>query len=648
MPDKSLDTICLGRVAVDLYGEQIGGRLEDMQSFAKYVGGSSGNMAIGMARQGLRVAMLSRVGDEHMGRFVREQLQREGVDVSHLHTDPDRLTALVVLGIRDRETFPLIFYRENCADMAIDAIDVDESFIASAKALVITGTHLSTERVNEACRTAIEYARRHDTRTVLDIDYRPVLWGLTGHGLGEERFIASGAVSEHIQSVLHLFDLIVGTQEEFQIAGGSENVLEALRTVRDLTAATLVLKRGESGVSIFPDAIPDSLDEGITVTGERVEVLNVLGAGDGFMAGFMRGWINDEPLAKCSRYGNGCGALVVSRHACSPAIPSKDELDNFLARRDTLVRPDLDPVIQRLHRIGGRTSNGHDICILAFDHRKQLEAMADEVGAARTSIVRLKHLIYQGAAHAASQAGQANRLGILVDGTYGFDVLAAATGRGWWIGRPTELAGSRPLEFQFGDDISRDLRQWPGEHVAKCLVIYDVEDDALLRQLQERQVATLYEACVANDREMLLEVVPPAGTTTTAEKSLQMLERFYDIGVFPDWWKLPQQSARTWDALCEVISRRDPHCRGIVILGFDAPLAEIAQSFHAAADHPLIKGFAIGRSIFSDSARAWFGGSMDDDAVIRTVADNFASVIDMWHRRDMCSVAKSDTGRAAS
>ena len=648
MHNKSLDAICLGRVAVDLYGEQIGGRLEDMQSFAKYVGGSSGNMAIGMARQGLRAAMLSRVGDEHMGRFVCEQLQKEGVDVSHLHTDPDRLTALVVLGIRDRETFPLIFYRENCADMAIDASDIDESFIASAKALVITGTHLSTKRVNAACRTAIEYARQHDTRTVLDIDYRPVLWGLTGHGLGEERFIASGAVSEHIQSALHLFDLVVGTQEEFQIAGGSEDILQALRTVRELSVATLVLKRGESGVSIFPGPIPDSLDDGITIPGEPVEVLNVLGAGDGFMAGFMRGWINEEPLDQCGRYGNGCGALVVSRHGCSPAIPSKDELDDFLARRDLLVRPDLDPVIQRMHRIAGRTENGHEVCILAFDHRKQLEEMADEAGAARTSIIRLKHLIYQGAARAAGKAGGATQVGILVDGTYGLDVLTAATGCGWWIGRPTEVSGSRPLEFQFNCDISRDLRQWPGEHVAKCLVTYDIDDDASLRQQQERQVAALYEACVANGREMLLEVVPPAGSTTTAEKSRRMLGRFYDLGVFPDWWKLPQQSARTWDTLCEVINQRDPHCRGVVILGFDAPLAELAQSFHAAADQPLVRGFAIGRSIFSDSARAWYNGSMDDDAVIRTVARNFASVIEMWHRRRTCSAATSDTGRKGS
>src|SRR6059058_17818 len=123
---KSLDLLAIGRASVDLYGQQVGGRLEDMGSFAKYVGGSPTNTAIGGARLGLKTALLTRVGADHMGRFIREQLAREGVDVSSVITDPARLTALVVLGIRDPESFPLIFYREDCADMALTAADVDE------------------------------------------------------------------------------------------------------------------------------------------------------------------------------------------------------------------------------------------------------------------------------------------------------------------------------------------------------------------------------------------------------------------------------------------------------------------------------------------------------------------------------------------
>ena len=127
---KTVDAVMIGRAGVDLYGEQIGGRLEDMGSFAKYIGGSPTNTAIGAARLGLNTALITRVGNDAMGRFIREELQREGVNSAAVRTDPDRLTALALLGIRDQVSFPLIFYRENCADMAISVDDIDEALIA--------------------------------------------------------------------------------------------------------------------------------------------------------------------------------------------------------------------------------------------------------------------------------------------------------------------------------------------------------------------------------------------------------------------------------------------------------------------------------------------------------------------------------------
>ena len=125
MTEKVLDLICLGRAGVDFYAQQVGSRLEDVASFSKYIGGSSTNIACCSARMGLRTALITRVGNEQMGQFIREQLQREGVDTGNVVTDPERLTALVVLGIKDQDTFPLIFYRENCADMAISVDDID-------------------------------------------------------------------------------------------------------------------------------------------------------------------------------------------------------------------------------------------------------------------------------------------------------------------------------------------------------------------------------------------------------------------------------------------------------------------------------------------------------------------------------------------
>src|SRR5689334_11992151 len=136
---RRFDLACLGRLAVDLYAQQVGCSLEDASSFAKYLGGSSANIAFGAARLGLRSAMISRVGDEQMGRFLIRTLQREGCDTSMVQVDPQRLTALVLLGLKDRDTFPLLFYRENCADMALDASQISEEFIADCRALLITG-----------------------------------------------------------------------------------------------------------------------------------------------------------------------------------------------------------------------------------------------------------------------------------------------------------------------------------------------------------------------------------------------------------------------------------------------------------------------------------------------------------------------------
>lgn len=633
MTDRKLDVICLGRVAVDFYAEQIGSRLEDVRTLAKYLGGSSANVAAGTARQGLKSAMLARVGDEHMGRFLRETLAAEGVDVSHLVTDPRRLTGLVVLGIKDRETFPLIFYRENCADMAIDVADFDAEFIASAKALAITGTHFSTPAMDRVCRTAIEYARAAGTRTVLDIDYRPVLWGLTGHGLGEERFVASASVSAHLQGIIPLFDLIVGTEEEIHIAGGGTDTIAALRRMRELTAATLVVKRGPLGCSVFPDAIPATLNEGITVYGVKVAVLNVLGAGDAFMSGFLRGWINGEPYEQCCRYANACGAIVVSRHGCTPAMPTKVELDDYLSRAERVPRPDLDGRLNRLHRVTTRRGQWSEVCALAFDHRSQFEAMARACGASIEHIPYLKRLIARAAQRVAEQAGLQGRAGILADGRFGGDVLEAMTGSGWWIGRPVELPGSRPLEFEAGNNVGQELRRWPAEHIVKCLVFYHPDDEPLLRLRQERRVKDLYDACCDTGHELLLEVIPPAGSPTDDRTLARALQRFYNLGIYPDWWKLPPPSPAAWTRLGKVIDARDPYCRGVVLLGLNAPDAVLREGFNAAAGQPWCKGFAVGRTIFNEPCKAWLRGEADDEATVAAIAANYRRVLDLWRER---------------
>lgn len=635
MSERHYDLICLGRLAVDLYAQQPGARLEDATSFAKYLGGSSANTAFGAARLGLRTAMLSRAGDDHMGRFLLETLAREGCDVSHVGIDRERLTALVLLGIKDRETFPLIFYRENCADMAIDEKDIDENFIASSHALAITGTHFSTPRVHAASSKALTYARKHGVRTVLDIDYRPVLWGLTGRGDGETRFIADDSVTAHLQGILHQFDLIVGTEEEFHIAGGSRDLLTALRTVRAITKATLVVKRGVLGCNVIEAEIPSRIDDVLIYRGTRVEVLNVLGAGDAFMAGFLYGWLRNESIERSCAYANASGAMVVSRHACAPAMPSRAELDYFLAHAERLQRPDQDEELAHLHRVSVARPVWNDLHIFAFDHRSQFYDMACECGADESRLSRLKRLLVEAVAKAERELGLQHRVGVLIDQRYGEDALHAATGRGWWVGRPVELPGSNPLEFEYGRSIGSQLLQWPREHVVKCLVQFDPDGDAESRLEQETQLHTLYAAVKQSGHELLLEVIPPsnpAATGTLGERVLRAMKRLYNLGIRPEWWKLRPMPATDWMAIDALIAERDPYCRGVVLLGLNAPFSELAEGFEAAAHSASCRGFAVGRSLFSEPARAWLGNEIDDVLLIERAAQQFAKLADLWQQ----------------
>jgi 5-dehydro-2-deoxygluconokinase len=625
MTERKFDFIALGRAAVDLYGEQVGGRLEDMTSFAKYLGGCPANISVGAARLGLKPAMLTRVGDEQMGRFVRETLAVEGVDVSHVRTDPKRLTALVILGIRGEDSFPHIFYRDNVADMAVAPEDFDEAFIASATALLVTGTHFSTAAVDRTSRTAMRHARAAGTKIVFDIDYRPVLWGLTSHGKGENRFIASDSVSAHLQSIAKDSDLIVGTEDEFHIAGGSTDTLAALRRLREISRAALVMKRGPQGCVVFDDGIPNRIEDGEVHAGFPVEVFNVLGAGDGFMAGLLRGWLRGESWERACAYANACGALVVSRHGCAPAMPSAIELETFLANHSRQARLHADPALAHLHRTTAGRRAWPEVCALAFDHRQQFEALAARENAAPAQISVFKRLV----AEALCQAG-AGSTGAIIDDRYGRDSLFALSGSGLWLARPIERPAALPLAFEGGDDPALTLRGWPAEHVVKCLLTYRADDADDLRAKQEGQLLKLQRACHATRHELLLELVPPLWQGGD-RPLIPAIERLYSLGVTPDWWKLPPlPSSEEWRETAAVIRARDSHCRGILILGLDSSGDALKDAFAASAAEPLVKGFAVGRFVFWAIAEDWFAGRLSNTDAVARLKERYDRVHSLW------------------
>ncbi|WP_146010395.1 2-deoxy-5-keto-D-gluconate 6-phosphate aldolase domain-containing protein, partial [Acidimangrovimonas sediminis] len=321
---------------------------------------------------------------------------------------------------------------------------------------------------------------------------------------------------------------------------------------------------------------------------------------------------------------------AVSRHGCTPAYPSLAELEFFLSRG--VVRPDLrnDAELEQIHWSTNRRSlhggDGSEARIFAFDHRVQLEEMA---GYTPKKGGAFKELCLDAALKV--QAGREG-YGILCDNRIGRAALHRASGTGLWIGRPAEWPGSRPLELEpeLGPDCGT-LVEWARENVIKVLCFCHPDDDAETRARQEATVHRLFTAGRRNGLEFLLEVIPskvgPVDDTTTAT----LIRQFYAAGVYPDWWKLePMTTPAAWANAIAAIEAHDAHTRGIVVLGLDAPEAELAASFGVAARHPLVKGFAVGRTIFGDVARAWLKGETGDAAAVEEMARRYARLCEIW------------------
>ncbi len=626
---KRLDVITVGRCSVDLYGQQIGSRLEDVTSFAKSVGGCPSNIAIGTARLGLKSGVITRVGDEQMGRYVKEQMAREGVSLDGITTDAARLTSLVLLSVENDKTFPLIFYRDNCADSALDEGDVDEEFIKSSASVLVTGTHFSKPHTDAAQRKAMRISKANGGKVILDIDYRPNLWGLAGLGAGEERYIKSDKVSDHLKTILPDCDLIVGTEEEVHIAAGTEDTLEALRIIRALSNAVIVLKRGPMGCVVYPGAIPDALDKGIIGSGFPIEVYNVLGAGDSFMSGFLRGWLRGEDHATCATWANACGAFAVSRLLCSPEIPTWEELQFFLKHGSAHRALRKDEAINHVHWATTRRAQPEQLLALAIDHRMQLEDMADKAGAPRERLNDFKRLAI---AAIAKVSGGKPGFGTLLDDVYGREAMFDAAKLGIWVGRPLEKPGSRPLRFEFTQDVGARLVEWPITHTIKCLSFYHPDDPVNMRVEQSQKLRTLYEAARKVGRELLIEIIAGKHGALDETTIARALEQHYALGIKPDWWKLePQASVKAWDNISAVIAKNDPWCRGIVLLGLEAPQDELAKAFDAVAGQRLVKGFAVGRTIFNAAAQQWLAGQMSDVAATADMAERFGNLVELWN-----------------
>lgn len=332
---KTYDLLAMGRSSIDLYANDVGAAFVDITGFAAYVGGCPTNISVAAQRLGARTALLTAVGNDQVGDFILNFCHKEGIDTSATPRKPGKRSSAVVLGIEPPDKFPLTYYRDNCADIELTIDDVLASPIKDAKYLLLSGTGLCREPSRSASLFAAEYAQRHGTKVVLDIDFRPDQWH-------DPR-----AFGVTLRSLLRSVDIVLGTEDEINAmmmgehadvrlthsqvsdARVSGDVATAIDTILQMGPTVLFQKRGATGSRVHVSA--GGTISCIDAPGFAVDVYNILGAGDAYAGGIIYGLAHNWDWYTTARLGNACGAIVVTKHGCANFMPTYDQMQAFVA-----------------------------------------------------------------------------------------------------------------------------------------------------------------------------------------------------------------------------------------------------------------------------------------------------------------------------
>src|SRR6185295_5380020 len=328
---QPFDVLAIGRCGVDIYPLQIGVGLEDVNTFGKFLGGSAANVTVAAARLGERAALISGVGDDPFGTFVRRELADLGVDNRYVTTHDEYPTPVTFCEIFPPDNFPLYFYRKPSApDLQVRADEIDADAVRNARLYWSTVTGLSEEPSRSAHFAAWE-ARQRKPLTVLDLDYRPMFWE------------SPAAATEQVQRALQHVTVAVGNREECEIAVGEHNPHKAADALLDLGVELAIVKQGPRGV------LGKTRHSHVMVAPNEVDVINGLGAGDAFGGSLCHGLLHGWPLEKTLRYANAAGAIAASRLECSTAMPTAAEVA-ALAEQEAVEAVNVYRTVKGLHR----------------------------------------------------------------------------------------------------------------------------------------------------------------------------------------------------------------------------------------------------------------------------------------------------------
>jgi 5-dehydro-2-deoxygluconokinase len=584
--NKLYDIVVLGPSHVELCGQQQGSALKNMLSFEKNIGHGAPKIAVGLARLGAKAALISDLGEDAMGQFILDSLLDENVDTSQVRTLPETITPLVIKNT-DANAAQMITY---CNLPKETSVSLPESFLEKSRALLI---------VNEwPAISDIKQAKANQVKIILL--------------LGNQQI--NHLNNDHL-ALLALCDVVIGSELDYVNLFPAENVDAALALLAEQTNALRVVKHEQA-------CYVPLLCHHNGFNTEHIKI-NI----DACAMGFIAAWLQEKTLELCCEHANACETLM----GLNTESPSLDALTFFLNHQNQVVARSIQSAFfTNLCYSSVQKRLKKPLFLLNLGDQKLWHKMAEPYGAKEDTIALAKQYMKV----AIDCVFEDFPLAGLV-----FEDETTFSQKNWsttlaWLARSLEKPGEIPLQFNTESELTSILSHWPKHHVAKVSVIYHPDDRYSLRGQQEALLSQCHKVCRDTQHALLIDLLMPMNSLITAKTHAHIIQRFYELGIYPDYWQMSiPRDQRSWENIYAIIQESAPFCQGLFINAIFASQEQLPTLIEIAGKEKMCQGLVVGRALFQNTVEQWFAKKIDDQTLVQNFSDSLRQIATLWYEK---------------
>lgn len=590
-PNKLFDIVVLGTSYVQLRGEQQGSTLKSMLSFEKSIGKGASSIAIGLARLGLKPALMSSVGNDAMGQFILETLQDEAVDTSQVITEK-YLTPILIQNCDDEQ---LITSTTTTSEL-IATSNINKSFLLKSRALLILSECLQHTSNIDDLLTLIQCAKENQIKIILQIKE------------------PQQKSSIDLKQLLGFCDVIIAEELDYIHLTQAHDIDTALSTIAQLTPSLLVVKHKQACY------VPAMCHHQGFFELTKIDI-------HACTTGFLAAWLQERTLEQCVEAANACEMLTI----LNGISPSLDSLTFLINQQNQVAGKSIHSAFfANLCYSSVQKRLKKPLFIINLGNNELWGKMAELYGAKEPAVALAKQYLREAILQAFANLPTP---GIIFEDETAFNPKPWSTKLSW-LARSLEKPGEVPLQFKQETELTSILSQWPKHHVAKVSVTYHPDDRYSLRGQQETLLAQLHRVCRNTKNALLIDLTMPMNSLITAKTHAHIMQRFYELGIYPDYWQMSlPRDQRSWENIYTTIQDCAPFCQGIFVNVASASYDQLPTLIEIAGKEKLCQGLVVGRGLFQNTVEQWFAKKIDDAMLVEILGDTLRQMATLWHEK---------------